>query len=539
MNKKIVFILVIISFISLFFNAYKHNSSPPCLNADEAAFSYNAYSILKTGKDEYGSLLPLRLKSFGDYKMPLYSYFSIPFVGALGLNETSARALNSLIAILFPLAVFFLAKELFKKNSISILAAFLTAVSLGLEVTGRHAHEAYLAAFLVTVSLIFLIKSLKKQTFKNFSFFFLFTALSLMAYHSNRILIAIFFLFSLLAAFTQKINKSFVIFFILLIMAFGLTDIAYNPTRVKNLLFFNNEGFKINIKQLKTEGGIKLYYNEIAQGIKEVTFQHLTYYSPQFFVIRGDENPRFGNENMSLLTPLEYIFIFIGLYYLFKKRQPWRFPLLVIFLVAPLSASLSWADISLTRSLFLLIPSILICAYGIINFLISIKETWPRLYIPTGVATAVIFLFFLGMSWDFYIFHYPKKGLTIRSWQCGYKELAQYIKDNNNKFDKFYITRKNGQPYIFLLFYLNYPPEKYQKQARLSPPDEYGFGQVEEFDKYVFSFKLDKEQRNTVTIGYPDDFPTNMAEYGIDESKIKKIKVGTEDMFWIYEYPKM
>ena len=36
---------------------------------DSAEIGYNALSILRTGRDEYGALMPLRLKSFGDYKI--------------------------------------------------------------------------------------------------------------------------------------------------------------------------------------------------------------------------------------------------------------------------------------------------------------------------------------------------------------------------------------------------------------------------------------------------------------------------------------
>lgn len=531
MNKKIVLILILISAISLFLNIFNYKqSSPPCFNSDEAAFGYNAYSILKTGRDEYGTLLPLRLKSFGDFKLPLYSYFSIPFIAAGGLNEASTRALNSFIAILFPIIVFFLVKEFFKDKRMSLLAALLTSVSLGLHIVGRHAHEAYLTAFLITTALLFFIKILKKTSVANIFLFFFFTTLSLFSYHPSRIFAGLFFVIALCSAFVRRIKKTFIIIFIFILICFAITDILYNPARVKNLLFFNNQGFTLNINQLKTEGGIKPFYNGIAQGIKEITFQHLSYYSPQFFILRGDENSRFGYDGMSLMTPLEYIFIFIGIYYLFKKKQPWRFLLLALFLVAPFSASLSWADVSLTRSLFFLIPSIMISAYGIVNFL-------ARLFLPTIIILAMTFLFFLGMSWDFYIFHYPKRGLIIRSWQCGYKELAQYVKNNYNKFDNFYITKQNGEPYIFMLFYLKYPPEKYQKQAKLSPLDKYGFGQVEKFDKFIFSFKLSKDLKNATIVGYPDDFPTNPSQYNIDMSKIKKIKVGTEDMFWIYEYP--
>src|SRR3989339_1188273 len=121
MNKKTFIILFFICCLSLFINLYKKNSSPPCFNTDEASFGYNAYSILKTGRDEYGTLLPLRLKSFGDYKMPLYSYLSIPFIVIGGLNEGGTRALNTVIAILFPFIMYLLSYQLFKNKHISLL----------------------------------------------------------------------------------------------------------------------------------------------------------------------------------------------------------------------------------------------------------------------------------------------------------------------------------------------------------------------------------------------------------------------------------
>ena len=130
-----------------YFQLFKGTPSPPCFNADEASFGYNAYSILKTGKDEYGTLLPLRLKSFGDYKLPLYTYLSVPFIAVFGLNEFGTRALNIFLSFLLPFAVYLLAVELFKSKRAGIIAAFLMSVSLGLHIVSRHAHEAYLAVF--------------------------------------------------------------------------------------------------------------------------------------------------------------------------------------------------------------------------------------------------------------------------------------------------------------------------------------------------------------------------------------------------------
>jgi len=62
----------------------------------------------------------------------------------------------------------------------------------------------------------------------------------------------------------------------------------------------------------------------------------------------------------------------------------------------------------------------------------------------------------------------------------------------------------------------------------LTPPDEYGFGQVESFDKFVFN--LPKEEvKNSVVIGFPDDFSA------IEKPSLKEIKSGNETIFLIKE----
>jgi len=61
MTKKILFIIIVAGFLIRFINI---NNYPPLL-WDEASLGYNAYSILKTGRDEYGKFLPLIFKSFG------------------------------------------------------------------------------------------------------------------------------------------------------------------------------------------------------------------------------------------------------------------------------------------------------------------------------------------------------------------------------------------------------------------------------------------------------------------------------------------
>lgn len=515
-------LLIIISLLSVTLFLYKINVSPPALNADEATNAYDAYSILKTGKDQYGNFMPLRFKSFGDYKLPLLTYLAIPFIKIFGLTETGIRMVNFPFVLLFPIVTFLLTQELFNKKNISLLAAFLSALAPGLQLLGRQAHEGFLTAFFLTLLAYLFIKLIKKSSIINYLLFFITLFVSLFGYHFSRLWAGFYFLLFIFFTFKRVLSKWSILVFILVVFLFGMTDLIYKPTRIQSLLFVNNIGFSLKINELRGEGGSRLLYNKLTIGAKDLGLEYLKYFSPQFLVINGDENIRFGFPGTSPITALEYAFIFIGLYFLFKNKEKWRYLILLMFLFSPFSAALSWAGESITRSVFIFIPIFLISSYGIINFL-NKKNVYLYLILTT------LYFILLFYSWDFYLNHYPKRAIVLRSWQAGYKELTNYVKTNYNHYDKFYITKKNGQPYIFLLFYLQYPPDKYQKGSFLSSPDEYGFGQVEKFDKYIFNLPNDKNIKNSAIIGFPDDFSDTEKPY------LKKIKVGTEIIFYIKE----
>src|SRR3990167_2080459 len=108
MNRFIVIkiILLVIIIIAAILRLWNLGGNPPHLTPDEAALGYNAYSILKTGKDEYGQILPVIFKSFGDYKPGLYVYLTVPFVAIFGLTEFAVRLPSALFCILSVFLIF-------------------------------------------------------------------------------------------------------------------------------------------------------------------------------------------------------------------------------------------------------------------------------------------------------------------------------------------------------------------------------------------------------------------------------------------------
>src|SRR3989338_6436258 len=126
--KQYLPILIILA-LAAFLRLYRLTDFPPGLYSDEASYGYNAYSILTTGRDEWGKFLPLTIQSFGDYKPPMTAYLTIPSIAVFGLNEFAVRFPSALIGILSILLIYLLTKEIFKSRSIALLVAALLAIS--------------------------------------------------------------------------------------------------------------------------------------------------------------------------------------------------------------------------------------------------------------------------------------------------------------------------------------------------------------------------------------------------------------------------
>jgi hypothetical protein len=358
------------------------------------------------------------------------------------------------------------------------------------------------------------------------------SGLALFTSHVGKVLV-VYFSITLLTLLIYKkrslidITKAVVILLIP-ILFFVITEFQNPTTRVSNLLFINNPGFTLGIEEARREHDNRPLHNKGTQSIIEISQRYLTYFSPEFLVINGDNNDRFGFKGISPITPITFLLFLTGIYFLFKNNEKARFLIISLLLVAPLSASLSWQEYSLTRAFVMIIPLLLLAAYGGYNLITALKQT--QLKWGVGLVLLAGYIFFTMYSWDFYFNHYPKKKIVMYAWQAGYKELNTYIKQNYDSTKQFYITKELGQPYIYTLFYLQFPPEKYQQQAELSALDEYGFGQVEKFDKFTFTFKQPNDEKNMVYVGYPHDFES----VGITEDKVEKITFNEEEIFWIY-----
>src|SRR3989344_9298265 len=182
---KILFIVIVI--LGFLLRVIGLNKYPPAVSWDEISHGYNAYSILRTGRDEWGVLFPLsNFRAYGDYPLVLNMYFMIPTIFIMGLNEISIRLPGAILGTLTIVAAHFLVYGLTKSKKISLLTSFLVAFEPWNWFLNRFAAQTNLSIFFLTASAAAFFNREKNKFLLPLSALFL--GLTLFSYHTTRII---------------------------------------------------------------------------------------------------------------------------------------------------------------------------------------------------------------------------------------------------------------------------------------------------------------------------------------------------------------
>ncbi len=177
MTKKLWSCLLIVV-LGVALRVYDFGVNPAGVYVDEASHGYSAYSLLKTGRDEFGKAWPILFRSFGTYPPGLYNYLTVLPVKILGLNVISTR----MTSLIFGVILVILATII---NTRFGLVVAITPVFIFIS---RSAFEPNLGLVLLFLGLVLF---LRKHSY--LSAFFL--SLSAYAYPAERLLSIVLLLF--------------------------------------------------------------------------------------------------------------------------------------------------------------------------------------------------------------------------------------------------------------------------------------------------------------------------------------------------------
>ena len=183
--RKHVVVLGII-WLALVLRLQYTSDFPPSLNWDEVSHGYNAYSILKTGKDEWGVSWPIIFKAYGDFKLPVYIYLTAISEFFLGLSAVAVRLPSIIAGVITVIFTYLLTRRLFNQK-IALLATLLVAIEPWSLFLSRGAFEANVALALIVSGVFFFLSGLKRPKYLLVSVALL--GLSVWTYNSARIFV--------------------------------------------------------------------------------------------------------------------------------------------------------------------------------------------------------------------------------------------------------------------------------------------------------------------------------------------------------------
>lgn len=479
MKQKIIIVSSLLLVLSLVIRLIGISRIPLSLNWDEATFIYNAYSILQTGKDEYGQILPLQFKSIGDYKNPMYVYLLVPSISIFGLNETATRLPPAILGALSVVILFILVYSLFGNLKLATISGIVLAISPWHIQFTRAGADVGVSSFFVILGICLFFR--RRLTLSLAAF-----VGSAYSYYADKffspliILTLIIFFYKDLFRNSGAFLRALIIatLLILPILSLQFSPGHINKVSITTLLSYRFPEDVLN-KLRQQDGNLlfTVFHNPVIEYGSLVLDRYLNHFSPSFLFIKGLEDNRQRLESMGMLYWSDAIFLTVALCTLNKwKSRKYLLFILIWLVLAPLPSAITRSPVHARRAINMIYPLSILIAMGITQ----IKRTGWLIAGP-------IVVWSMGLYFISYVILTPLKTYQgSAGWQYGYKQLVNFITPIAGNYDHIVVDTGFQGPYIYFLFYQKYLPVKYQLQANLFFSDPTGLGESIGFDNYSF-----------------------------------------------------
>ncbi len=522
MTDRLSIIVVVLALaLGVGVRTFRLDGVPPGFHWDEACVGYDAYSILKTGRDHHGHFLPLNEEAFNDYRRPLLTYSLIPLIELLGLKVTTVRLGAALWGISGLVAITALAGLMLGWPGAAAAAVF-AAVSPWHLSFSRVALQGGSGAATISIATLFFWLWLKRHR-------------GIWLYLSAFVFGLSLYSFTIADAFTPLFLG-----FLALLYWREFRDAGAQSLRAASLLVllaiplaasFAMYPAQMNarfdwLSILTPAGCAGCTITPLSVRLMTSAAGFLGYFDPSFLFVHGDRGdhgrlmhvPGFGQ-----LLPEQAPLIALALFALVAgtRRKTAVFLLgwtilatLPAAVIRPLGAEsvepgklLPTAWILFDRStatlpdtpwlifshpdsrhtVLAMVPWILLSALGFAT-LLELTSSRRVLRIALCAALAAGTLFHSGRFIRAYFIDYPM--LAAPYFQYGWEQVMEHLGPPGDGIQRVVITRRGPEPYIYVLFFGHYPPERFQTEPVFATGKSSSGGvapfNVIAFDRYIF-----------------------------------------------------
>lgn len=514
-KRSSIFFLVGIFLLGFFLRFYQLGSVPNGLQQDETSIGYNAYSIVQTGRDEYGKQFPLLFKAFGEYKLPGYIYLSVIPIWFFGPNAFAVRLTAGLFGSISVVMLYFLLREMVDRKGyvLPLLSALFLAINPWHLHFSRGAFEVTPALFFIVSGSYLFFLAKRKRSLLLLLTAVLLASLSMYTYNIARLFAPLLFASYFIYYRVDRIFRSgkdraifalslslLAILFLFAILGLG----GYSST--KGTLIFSSAEVQARLLEFRSYLILlpvvftKIFFNTFVLTFLQYLQNVLSYFSISFLFLTGSSHGNHGIGNVGQMYMVEFLFVIVGIASYLRSSER-KFTVLFIWAVFIIGvAAMTREAPHATRGFFLIIPLVVFSALG---FIVTIRFLFSRksIFIKYGVLAGITLLFLFNLIYYFVSYYNRFPVAYAPQWRSEDRDLIGFIQENEMKYDHILIDNNSDLLYSSILYYLPFSPSIFQQTVSRFPDDSEGFSKVKSFGKFIYKdIDWDKDTKFAKTL---------------------------------------
>ncbi len=504
---------------------------PPSTSMDEASIGYNAYSVARTGVDEFGQFPFISQRGYDDWRRSSYLFLVAPFVSIFGLQSFAIRLPAVVLGVLTVWATYSIVMALWRKNNdtrahaIAMVAAVLLATSPWHIYLSRIGHEtnAYLSASIFGLLFFLQGETQRLRYLASMSFF----TLAIVSYYAGQVFIPLLgmglvFLYRQTLGAALVMDKQFRMLFIgVAVVCLWIAGMTFSPSAI--VRFGGTSTFKPEAHWQEYTKRMERWRQAVENGDmvgRILNSSHLfpmqvfveaytSHYSPRWLFVNANAEP-FKAPGTGLLYFWQFPFVLLGMIIvLFGKSLDSRRKTLIYlwFFLSALPGGIATGAPHAMRTYPSLFTWELFSAVGIVFALTHVKRA--RIY--AMILMCIVSGVGIGTFLTNYFIRFPRE--QSASFHYAFSRAMPYVLSQEDAYKKIVFSNERNlyQSYMVFLYYSNYDPAVYLSQGGTRSG---GYAETHAFGKYEFRPLVKNEilEPDTLYIVNSDDLPSGTRE---------------------------
>lgn len=494
-----VFTAAVLAITVFIFRFYRLGAVPQGVTKDESYYGYDAYSILKTGRDIWGNTLPLFFKSTGEYKLNL-TYFVVPAVKAFGLSEFAVRLPSAVFGFMTLGVLFLTLRHLLGSRYLSLILTASFALSPWSYGMSRLFYESNVGLFFVAGGIYAI---LRRRLFMAA----VFLALSAYLYNPYRY-IGLIVLLAALGIHTAKVQSltikrkvaTVALYAIVLCPLFFAGPGGVTTSRLKEEWLLRKSSYEMTVNDMRatclihtrnefwTRGCYPLW-NKAVMHVSAVSRSFVRSVSPEMLFLSSDNEyivPKEYGMYLSYLLPFYLLgIIWLSGFVRIPRIGEYVRYIMIIGIIASAGIVASTGTIEFYREPVLLYLVFIVISVG--TFLgRRVARRFPRW--AMGFVLGVLVVCGLFQTAKYLVTYHTYTYKLPLLFASDVREIYEFIGSTN---DYMYIVDRKFHGPITAAFFWGIDPARFQNDIVWTDPDPWGF---------INAYRLDTIYSQTYTI---------------------------------------